>query len=171
MNTGNAAAFSQPEFNNLQEALATGCYIEELLDAEHQWITNRLSWLFVSQSFLLVGFVMVITSPPQSVRSAIRFTLTWGLPVVGFVTCLAVSLGLIAAQHEAKKLADARAKVTEKINTFSPVRIPLIGSTNGYRDAPWTLPLGALPHRLIPWVLTLLWAILLLAFYLDLPRH
>jgi len=78
-----------------------------------------------------------------------------------------VGLGIIAAQHEAKKLANARAKLTKIINTFSPVQIPLIGIAKGHRDSPWTLYLGELPHMVLPWVLTLLWMGLLLALSFD----
>jgi hypothetical protein len=43
---------------DLKDALALAAYIEELLMTEQQWIMNRLSWLFTSQSFLLTAFVL-----------------------------------------------------------------------------------------------------------------
>ena len=38
-------------FNSLAEAIGVAQYVEQLLGAENQWINNRLSWLFISQSF------------------------------------------------------------------------------------------------------------------------
>lgn len=157
------------EFVSLHDAVETACYIEELLAAEHQWITNRLSWLFVSQSFLVVAFVTLITSPLVAPsNSRVVKVLTWGLPIVGFITCFFVALGIYAAHHEAKKLANARATVTIRINTFIPLRIPLIGVAKGLRDSPRTQWLGASPHMVLPWVLVALWAVLLWAVFLGL---
>jgi len=48
--------------DNLAEAIAAAAYVEQLLAAEQQWITNRLSWLFISQSFCLTAFVILATS-------------------------------------------------------------------------------------------------------------
>jgi len=50
MSTGSAASPEDkgaklPEFTSIQEAVETGHYVEELLEAERQWITNRLAWL------------------------------------------------------------------------------------------------------------------------------
>jgi uncharacterized integral membrane protein len=175
MSTGIAAGSPQadrglPAFASLQEAVETAGYIEEVLEAEHQWITNRMSWLFVSQSFLLVAFVTFIVSRTQAVGRVMFLVLTWGMPLVGLITCCFVSLGIIAAHHEAKKLADVRAKLTIQINTFSPVQIPLIGVAKKHRDTRWTHYLGSWPHLLLPWVLTALWIAVLLALSFDYPR-
>jgi len=46
----------------LADALRTASYVEELHRVEQRWIMNRLSWLFVSQSFLVLAFVTLVTS-------------------------------------------------------------------------------------------------------------
>jgi hypothetical protein len=50
----------------LQDALALAAYIEQLLMTEQQWILNRLSWLFTSQSFLVTAFVVLLGSGNHS---------------------------------------------------------------------------------------------------------
>jgi hypothetical protein len=46
----------------LSEAIATAAYVEQVLNAEHQRITNRLSWLFVSQSFCITASTILAIS-------------------------------------------------------------------------------------------------------------
>jgi hypothetical protein len=40
-------------FKSLAEAIGTANYVPQLLGAEYQWISNRLSWLLISQSFCI----------------------------------------------------------------------------------------------------------------------
>jgi hypothetical protein len=160
---------SHPGFTSLQDTLETALYIEELLSAEREWVTNRLSWLFTSQSFLLLALITFVVSG-KTLGRGLFLVLTWGLPVVGITTCFFVGLGIIAAQHELKKLANVRCHVTRRINGFiSPLRIPLIGAGKGHRDSGWTFHLGELPHMFLPWVLTLLWIGFLIALLIDSP--
>ena len=49
-------------FANLRDALDTALYVETLLSGEREWITNRLSWLFTSQSFLILALVTYLVS-------------------------------------------------------------------------------------------------------------
>lgn len=51
---------------DLKDALALAAHIEQLLMAEQQWILNRLSWLFTSQSFLITAFVVLLGSGNHS---------------------------------------------------------------------------------------------------------
>jgi hypothetical protein len=80
-----------PFTKNILEVVETAHYVEELLEAEHQWIANRLSWLFTSQSFLVVAFVMFITRGERPVGQWMSITLNWGVPLVGLITCVFVS--------------------------------------------------------------------------------
>jgi hypothetical protein len=159
-----------PEFTDIHEAVETACYVEQLLASEYQWITNRLSWLFVSQSFLVVAFITLITSKLDAVGPWMIRVLTWGLPLVGFIASLLVSLGIMAAQHEAARLSDVRAELTRRINALTPVAIPLIGNSKQNRDTHWARILGAWPHVLLPRFLTLSWLVVLVALWCDAPR-
>ena len=156
-------------FANLRDALDTALYVETLLSGEREWITNRLSWLFTSQSFLILALVTYLVSG-KKLGHGLSFVLIWGLHVTGIVTCVFVGLAIFAADHELNKLSNVRCKVTQRINDFtSPLRIPLIGAGKKHRDTTWTFHLGFLPHMLLPWVLTLLWVALLIAYLVDPP--
>jgi len=177
MSTGGATALQQEnerhyEFKNLTEAIETASYIEKLLDAERLWIANRSSWLFTSQSFLLVAFVTFLGFDRQNLGPWTIRILTWGLPFVGLITCIFVGLAIWAAHREANGLATVGAEVTEKINgIIKPLQIPLLGGYKGPRNRRWTYWLGEFPHMILPWALALLWVALLWAVRFDSSRH
>ena len=145
------------DFGGVSEALMAASYVEQLLAAEQQWITNRLSWLFASQSFCLIAFIIIATS------TAVRFPslplidlLRFGLPPFGFVCCAAVGLSVRAASATSTELANERARLTQFVNSRTPATISLIGARPELRDQRWTLWAGKLPEHL-PWVLALVW--------------
>jgi hypothetical protein len=153
---------NQPrKFEDLKEVVALAAYIEQLHISEQQWIMNRLSWLFTSQSFLLTAFVLLINNandpkPPARL-------LLFGLPILGFICCTTVGLAVWAAETEGKRLADRRAELSKHINQYSLVKVPMMGISKGLREQPLTHWLGRLPHRFLPWVFALLWLALLLS--------
>ncbi len=57
------------KFEKVEHAFAASTFVEQLLTAEQNWITNRLSWLFVSQSFCITAFVILITSETTRFRA------------------------------------------------------------------------------------------------------
>jgi hypothetical protein len=155
------------EFNDLKEVVALAAYIEQLHSCEQQWIMNRLSWLFTSQSFLLTAFVLLLNAnnPKPSAR-----LLLFGLPILGIICCITVGLAVFAAEFEGKLLADQRAELSKYINNNisvinSSVIVPMIGVSKGLRTHPLTHWLGLLPHRFLPWFFALLWLALLLSNY------
>jgi hypothetical protein len=155
---------------NVTEALGIAAYVEQILSSEQQWITSRMSWLFVSQSFSVTAFAILITSNTQNlVTDGYVRLLRMALPIFGVICCVAVGAAIKAAQAEAKMLGDQRAKLSRYINqnssvTFSDgtkVTVPLVGTGVGLRDKAWTLAVGALPHDYLPWLLAVLWLSLL----------
>ena len=153
----------QMVFADISEALATAGYVEQVLSAEHQWIANRLSWLFVSQSFCITAYAIVTTSALANSGSIHVKILRIGLPVFGIVCCVAVGFAVRAATAVARKLANEGARLTNYINEQTGTMIPLVGVDKNLRDSDlrWTLRIGALPQWL-PWALLILWLTLLL---------
>jgi len=151
-------------FGNCSEAIAAAAYVEQILAAEYQWITNRLSWLFVSQSFCITAYtIMVTTSTARDGSNRLIDTLRVGLPLLGIVCCFAVGIAVIAAAYVARKLANERARLAKHINQEYGTMIPLVGTDGDLRDQDlkWTQWCGSLPH-LLPWVLLMLWVFLLI---------
>ena len=146
----------------LQDALALAAYIEQLLMTEQQWILNRLSWLFTSQSFLVTAFVVLLGSGNHSPTAHL---LKVALPLLGLFCCVTVALAIRAAERVGKPLGNRRAFLSMLINDLvkSPMLVPRLGSSKALRDNPWTLHYGSLPHIVLPWAFAILWLLLLIS--------
>ena len=143
--------------------LETAKYMETILATELTWITHRLTWLFVSQSFCLTTYTILMTT--TSVRADCErqvFLLRLGIPAVALLCCAAAGLGANAAGEVAALLADERARMTKTINEKYGTHIPLVGISRGLRDPriQRTIFWGSLP-RYLPWLFFLFWIVLL----------
>jgi len=147
---------------DLNGALALAAYIEQLLMAEQQWILNRLSWLFTSQSFLITAFVVLLSSGNYSPTAHL---LRIALPVLGLFCCVIVAMAIRAAERVRKPLENRRAFLSMHINDIvkTPKLVPVLGSSKALRDNPWTLHHGSLPHIVLPWAFAVLWLLLLMS--------
>jgi len=150
-------------YNSLSEAITATHYVEQLLGAEYQWISNRLSWLFISQSFCITGYVILSTS------TGLRFVgdntiaiLKMELPFLGIIFCVFVGVTVLAATPVARIFATAPGRLTGYINENNPLTIPLVGVEGDLREEKWTYWCGELPHRVLPWVLGVFWLMLLI---------
>jgi len=155
--------FNEPiDSIELKDALALAAYIEQLLMTEQQWILNRLSWLFTSQSFLLTAFVVLLRSGNHSPAAHL---LRFALPLLGLFCCITVALAIRAAERVGRPLGNRRAFLSMIINDRikSPMLVPRLGSSKALRDNPWTLYHGSSPHIVLPWAFAMLWLLLLIS--------
>ena len=150
-------------FNSLAEAIGAAIYLEQLLGTEHQWINNRLFWLFISQSFCITAYAILATS------TGVRFVggntiaiLKVGLPVFGIICCVSVGVAVLAATQVARSLANERGRLVRYINENSPATIPLPGVAGELIEKRWTYWAGELPQWILPWVLGALWLLLMI---------
>lgn len=147
-----------------EDLIATAQYIEQVLNSELQWISNRISWLFVSQAFCLAAHAVLVTA--QTIQEQIDFRiLLWAMPVFGIASCVLVQMSVLAARKVAYRLADERAALAYRINRRVGTKIPQIGASAHLREAGlrWTRRVGAAPHHILPLALTVIWTLLLLA--------
>jgi hypothetical protein len=160
--SANSPTFS-PKFSGATEAFAAAQYVEQLFTSELQWITHRITWLFVSQSFCITAYTILATSAiARNGFDAQRDVLRIGLPLLGIVCSVFVYCGVRAAGRVAEELADERSRLTAFINERYGVSIPRIGASKSMRDKSihWTFFFGSLPQHL-PLALIALWAFLL----------
>ena len=150
-------------FTTLADAINAANYLEHLLNIEYQWINNRLSWLFISQSFCIMAYTILATS------TAIRFPglytisiLELGLPIFGIACCVLVGFAVFAARCVVCSLANERARLVRYINENSPATIPLVGAEGDLREKLWISWSGELPHVVLPWLLGVLWLLLII---------
>ena len=147
---------------DLKDALLLAAHIEQLLMTEQQWILNRLSWLFTSQSFLITAFVVLLGSGNHSPTAHL---LRIALPLLGLFCCITVAIAIRAAERVRKPLENRRAYLSMHINNLakSPMLVPMLGSSKALRNNPWTLHQGSLPHIVLPWAFAVLWLLLLMS--------
>jgi hypothetical protein len=149
-------------FNNLAEAVAAANYVQQLLAAEYQWINNRVSWLFISQSFCISAYVVLQTSTGQRFAESMDITvLERGLPAFGMICSVMVGCAIFAAQRVVNSLTMERQRIVHHINENSPVNIPLAGAEGDLRNQRWIPLVGGMPHRILPWILGFFWLALI----------
>ncbi len=149
-------------FNNVAEAISAANYVQQLLNAEYQWISNRVSWLFISQSFCISAYVILQTSTAQRFAGSLDIiVLSRGLPAFGIICCVMVGCAVFAAQRVVRSLSIERQKIVHYINENSPATIPLAGAEGNLRNQRWITLIGGMPHRILPWILGLLWFFLI----------
>lgn len=145
-----------------EELLLTAQYIEQLLNSELQWISNRISWLFVSQAFCLAAHAVLVTA--QAIPKPLDFDiLLWAMPIFGIASCAFVYIAVLAARKVAYRLSNERAALAYRINRRIGCKIPQIGASPELReeDLRWTRRAGAAPHHFLPAVLAIIWILLL----------
>ena len=152
------------EFSSLGEAITAAMYVEQILAAENMLIVNRLSWLFLSQSFCISAFVVLETSLGSQQANTPRLqALRLAVPILGIICCTFVGLATWAGSFESQRLSNERARLVQYINEHSPTQIPNLGAQARLRDYRWTQYGGSLPNRLLPlvlaafWIVTLVW--------------
>jgi hypothetical protein len=111
------------DFSSLAEALSAAAYVEQILAAENNLIVNRLSWLFVSQSFCISAYVVLETSvAAQQAVSPHLGALRFAVPILGIICCLLVGLAIWASSFESYRLADERARLCKYLTNTAPHR-------------------------------------------------
>ena len=157
----------RPKFTCITEVLETAKFVEGLLQCEREWVANRLLWLFTSQSFLVLAIFGFVARQTRHVGDWVTLAAYVGVPAIGILTSILGGLGIIAAHHEAARLANIRADLTGIINNFIPVELPKIGSDREHRKNMWTFYLGDWSHIALPWILVLFWGWLSVALHHD----
>ena len=104
--------------------------IRRRIEHEDNLIVQRLSWLVGSQSFLYTAYAIVLNglaTPPAS--TAARFIsqqriLYKLLPLVAIVTCLLISIGIIAAVRAMAELrCDYQTKFRNSATSLPPIQV------------------------------------------------
>jgi hypothetical protein len=150
------------DFSSVAEAIAAASYVEQLLASENNLIVNRLSWLFVSQSFCISAFVVLeVSTNSMPVVGAHLHAMKLALPILGIVCCALVGLASWAGSFESGRLANERARIVHYINKHGPTNIPNLGADPRLRDFSWTQYGGSMPNRLLPLVLMAFWIVAL----------
>jgi hypothetical protein len=133
------------------------------IEEEADLISQRLSWLIAAQTFLFVGYTILVTSNsgmklPLDIPSAAsdRVALHWILPTVGLLTCATVWIGVVAASVVTRRLKRDYQPYFTRLSAplNSPEGRPLLPNIVGHDVGNW---LGLLAPLILPLALSAVW--------------
>lgn len=115
------------------------------IDKELTLISERMTWLVVSESFMFSAYTMAVANYE---RAIVLNTLVYLMPLVGLLLALLVYPGLLAAHFTAKWLKEERHQF--ELRLPDDLQVKLLAP-------PRTHVLGSVPAFVIPVMLILVW--------------
>lgn len=119
------------------------------IDKELTLISERMSWLVISESFIFSAYTVAMANMEKSRTLGL---LAWGMPVVGLLLALLVYPALLAADNAARRLKKVRQQFEQKLP--EDLQLNLLATDREYF---W----GSIPAFVIPVMLILVWALII----------
>lgn len=135
--------------------------VETRIAYEAGWISQRMTWLIVSQSFLFAAFVQafgggMLTIPPPVVRAA-----RYAIPIAALVQASMGYVSILSAKRVAREIAEFRGRVDDALRGATP---GLSGwctlGPERFRSIRGTYDRGGLATHWIPVTLIAVWSTL-----------
>lgn len=118
------------------------------IDKELTLITERMSWLVISESFIFSAFTVAVANQEKTMVLSI---FAWLMPLVGFLLAFFVYPALLAAHSTAKRLKEERQQF--ELRLPEDLRVNLLASKREHC-------LGTVPAFMIPAMLLLVWSVI-----------
>jgi hypothetical protein len=119
------------------------------IDKELTLISERMSWLVMSESFFFSAFTVAVANREKAM---VLDVLVWLLPVVGSLLAILVYPALLAAHFAARRLKEERHQFEMKLP--EDLRVKLLASPREHF-------LGSVPAFVIPVILVLVWGVVI----------
>lgn len=119
------------------------------IDKELTLMSERMSWLVVSESFIFSAFTVAVANHDKSM---ILVAVVCLMPIVGFLMALLVYPGLLAAHTTAKWLKEERRQFEWRLPGDLQVKL---------RAPKQAHFLGSVPAFVIPVMLLLVWTVII----------
>lgn len=129
--------------------------IRERIDYEENLLNQRLTWLILSESFLVSAYAVMLNSPPEPkspMYGDLQSCLVWLLPSVALILSIIVYLSVISALYH---IAELRKSFETYPKDDTIEHFPAMNDTSFIRR------LGGLPPILVPLVFIGAWVLLL----------
>ena len=135
---------SMPEsrFERMKFLLELSSSIETRLYHEASWVSNRLNYLLVSQSFLLTALAVAATS---QVNLEFMELISWTVTALAITHILAVFVSIVSAETTLCSLLPLRGIVDDQIRHYGSLNWPKLGTDKRVPPSQW--PLEKLPVR------------------------
>jgi len=119
------------------------------IDKELTLISERMTWLVVSESFMFSAFTTAVANQEKAI---VLNTVGYLMPLVGLLLALLVYPGLLAAHFTAKWLKDERHRF--ELRLPEDLQVKLLATKREH-------VLGSVPAFVIPVVLFLVWSVII----------
>jgi hypothetical protein len=129
--------------------------IRERIDYEENLLNQRLTWLILSESFLVSAYAVMLNSPPEPkspMYGELQSSLIWLLPSVALILSIIVYVSVISALYHI-------AELRKSFETYP--KDDTIEHFPGMNDTSFIRRLGGLPPILVPLVFIGAWVLLL----------
>jgi hypothetical protein len=124
------------------------------IDKELTLMSERMSWLVISESFIFSAFTVAVANHEKSM---VLVAFACLMPIVGFLMALLVYPGLLAAHTTAKSLKEERHHY--ELRLPEGLQVKLRAPTRAHL-------LGSVPAFVIPVMLLLVWTITIVVMVL-----
>lgn len=122
---------------------------DKQIDIELTLINARMTWLVISQSFLIGSFVAAASTPVREVGLAIQLVVA----LVGFLICNWVRMGINAALNMVARWKDERQPYLGQLSTAIGLPLAAVSSVErAHHD-------GNLAPAMIPRILMIAWVV------------
>jgi hypothetical protein len=123
--------------------------IGSAIDKELTLISERMTWLVVSESFMFSAYTMAVANHDKAI---VLNTLVYVMPLVGLLLALLVYPGLLAAHFTAKWLKQERHQF--ELRLPEGLQVKLLAPKQAH-------VLGSVPAFVIPVMLILVWGVVM----------
>lgn len=140
-------------------------YIEVLISKEWNLINSRMTWLLVSETFLVASYATLINDFEPKYLSILNRLFVM-LPVIGILISVIAFVSILSADFVLFYLLREKDQIIEAFNQIvgNKIKMPLMGSKEGRLPGlKWTLCFGSLPNWSLPIIIFLFWLFLLLS--------
>jgi hypothetical protein len=157
------AATDPTQWNAQTTVLAQLGRLDEAIKIEFDLVNARMTWLVVSESFIISSFVTAMAYYAPGHRIADGLLLVMSLTAILGLILAAVVIPAIHAAHSATdKLKETRCEWENRVEP-AHMRVHLISSRDPQH------PMGKIPAIWIPWVLVGVWCILIFFLLIRWP--
>jgi hypothetical protein len=157
--------------NDVSKLCSLATLIEAKLGHEVSLLGHRMEWLGISESFLFGAFAVVLTSGNKDiVPSHIRVAMLGLLLSFGIALAVIVFMSLRAALAVSRELRIPRGIIERQLRVVTNgIPLPNLGNEDSREESlRWTLGWGSATANWVPWLIVVIWVLVLLLVVLPL---
>ncbi|MGK7887118.1 MAG: DUF29 domain-containing protein [Crocosphaera sp.] len=137
-------------------------FVQTLIIEELNLINSRMSWLLISETFLVASYATLINGFEPQYYEVIN-KLFWMLPIAGMVLSIVALISILSAEAVLVYLGYKEGQIMEEVNAIYEYEIAEVAGNwdDRVQNLKWTIIGGSIPHLAIPLSIIGFWGFLL----------